>query len=245
VVPAGYRITSPASGYYDVTVVGGQNATGKTFGNTKLALLSGNVFNDFNGNGVRDSGETALAGIKVYIDANKNGIFDIGEKSTTTNAAGNWSFALPAGAYRVREVPPAGYRISSPATGYFDITVLSGQTITGKTFADTNKVLISGVLFNDANGNGSKDTGETSLGGWTIYVDLNKDGKFDAGDVNTTTDVSGNWSFHGLSAGTYVIRVVTKIGWSQTRPAANGGQSVTLLSGQTKTGLLFSEKQSA
>jgi uncharacterized delta-60 repeat protein len=245
VVPAGYRITSPPSGYYDVTVVGGQNATGKTFGNTKLALLSGNVFNDFNGNGVRDSGETALAGIKVYIDANKNGVFDVGEKSTTTNAAGNWSFALPAGTYRVREVPPAGYRISSPATGYFDITVLSGQTITGKTFADTNKVLISGVLFNDANGNGSKDTGETSLGGWTIYVDLNKDGKFDAGDVNTTTDVSGNWSFHGLSAGTYVIRVVTKIGWSQTRPAANGGQSVTLLSGQTKTGLLFSEKQSA
>ena len=49
---------------------------------------------------------------------------------------------------------------------------------------------------------------------------------------------AGNWSFTGLSAGTYRVRVVTQSGWTRTTPSS-GYHSVTLSNGQTSTGRLF------
>ncbi|HSV13328.1 MAG TPA: SdrD B-like domain-containing protein, partial [Tepidisphaeraceae bacterium] len=237
VTPSGSRNTTPSAHYFDATLTAGQNVTGKNFGNTTLVLIAGNVFNDLNASGGKDSGESALASIKIYFDANKNGAWDSTEKYVLSDSAGNWSFNIPAGSYRVRQVLGSGYRISSPTTGYFDITASAGQSFTGRNFADTQKILISGNIFNDANGNGSKDTGETGLGKWTVYADLNNNGKLDAGEANVLSDGSGNWAIKTLAAGTYVIRIVRPTGWSQTKPANNAGQSVTLTSGQTKTGL--------
>jgi hypothetical protein len=71
----------------------------------------------------------------------------------------------------------------------------------GGTVPPTPKGSISGMKFNDLNGNGVKDMGEPGLANWTITL-TNQRGSI----VKTVTDVNGNYSFTNLAAGTYVIR---------------------------------------
>src|SRR3954463_2982514 len=57
------------------------------------ATIQGSVFEDLNGNGARDVGDPATAGVTVYLDQNQNAQLDAGEASTVTDAAGTYSFA--------------------------------------------------------------------------------------------------------------------------------------------------------
>jgi uncharacterized protein (DUF2141 family) len=124
------------------------------------------------------------------------------------------------------------------------ITDAKGNTSNVVTFTETVTVppsSISGTLFDDANGDGKIDDGELGLGQWTVYLDLKKDGKLDAGDPSVTTDVNGNWSFTGLAAGTYVVRVVQVAGTTPTKPAGSV-LTITVGIGQNSVGNLFGEK---
>jgi hypothetical protein len=249
VVPSGFRPTSPSSKFLDVTV-GTTAVTGKNFLVSKTILFSGEVFNDNNGNGALDSGETGLSGWTVFLDTNNNGKLDTGEVKTTTGSAGGYQFIIapPSAAttYHVREVLQSSWRQTLPASnGAQTVTLSAGGVATSKNIGVTQKVLISGTVFNDANGNKIKDSTETGLSGWRVYVDLNNDGKFESTEPSTTTDSSGNWKFGTLKAGTYVIRVAPptgQTGWTQTtaQPAA-----FTLANAGTKTGMLFGERKTA
>lgn len=75
---------------------------------------------------------------------------------------------------------------------------------------------ISGMKYNDINGNGHKNSGEGGLSGWTIYLDTNKNGVLDIGEPSTVTDVNGNYSFSNLGPGTYKLAEVMQAGWKQT-----------------------------
>ena len=205
--------------------------------------ISGTVFSDANANGKRDAGENALARATVYIDSNKNGQLDSNETKVVTDASGAFKFSnLPAGTYRLREVVPAGKKLIAPAAGYFDVTLTAGKAGAGYSFADAPATAsISGRLFGDTNADGKIDNHELGLGGWTVYLDLNKDGKLDAGDVSATTDLNGNWSFSNLLAGTYTVRVVPVAGAIATQPTG-GVATIKLTSGQASTGHLFGER---
>ncbi len=77
--------------------------------------ISGVVFGDWNGDGVQDGDEPALAGVVVYLDENDNALFDDGEMSVISDATGFYEFtALVAGDYVVRQVVPAGYDQTLP-----------------------------------------------------------------------------------------------------------------------------------
>jgi hypothetical protein len=78
---------------------------------------------------------------------------------------------------------------------------------------------ISGRVFDDANGNGVYDTGETLLSGWTVFLDLNENGVLDAGEPSTVTDSNGNYSFTGLAVGQYRVAVVPPAGWAIVNPS--------------------------
>ena len=82
------------------------------------ATIVGIAFNDLNGDGVQDGGETGLGGVQVYLDSNNNGVFNTGEPSTITDPTGAYSFSgLAAGTYVVRELAPAGdVQTAPPAT---------------------------------------------------------------------------------------------------------------------------------
>jgi hypothetical protein len=92
------------------------------------------VFNDANGDARDDGGEGALQHSEVYIDSthiafpNKRGVFTITD--------------VPPGKYKVRQIPPAGYRQTYPKPSkrsYFAVSVGSNQTVSGLIFGDTNK----------------------------------------------------------------------------------------------------------
>ncbi|HEV3443853.1 MAG TPA: SdrD B-like domain-containing protein, partial [Gemmataceae bacterium] len=103
--------------------VGSQQAiqfTAPPFGSN----LSGNIFNDFNRNGVHDSGEPGLAGWTVYLDLNRDGHDDPGDPTTVTDASGNYTFSnIAAGSYQVGLVTQPGWTQSSPAGAFQAPTV--------------------------------------------------------------------------------------------------------------------------
>jgi hypothetical protein len=104
---------------------------------------------------------------------------------------------------------------------------------------------ISGTIFNDVNQNGVRDTGEVGLPDVTVYLDLNNNEVFDEGDVYTTTDQNGNYSFNSLPTGqfaTYTVRVMPYDStWVVTTPDA---VVVSLLTnGQKDTSVNFGLSQ--
>jgi RHS repeat-associated protein len=84
--------------------------------------------------------------------------------------------------------------------------------------------------------------GEPGLAGWTVYLDLNHDGKLDPGDPFTTTDANGHYSFNNVVPGTYTVAEVGETGWRQTEPAS-GAYMVAVQSGQTVEGIDFGNTQ--
>ncbi len=76
-------------------------------------------------------------------------------------------------------------------------------------------------VFNDANGNGARDSGEAALSGWrvTAFDQANNDAVARTG----TTDANGNVTLSGLASGSYRICEDLQSGWSNTRPTAKDG----------------------
>jgi uncharacterized repeat protein (TIGR01451 family) len=94
---------------------------------------------------------------------------------------------------------------------------------------------ISGMKFNDFNGDGRRDADgadnilgtaddEPGMSGWTVFIDKDKDGTFDAGEVSTVTGKGGSYSFSVTPDADpsdpdndpYLIREVQQAGWVQT-----------------------------
>ncbi|MDB5322134.1 MAG: Cna B-type [Phycisphaerales bacterium] len=231
-------------------VVGGVDTSNRNFGDTPIVLppppppppsggsIAGLLFNDANANGIRDIGETPLGGWTVFLDADKDGILDTGELRVITPSTGVYAFnKLPAGAYRIREIFPAGWR-STTSSGFLDATITSNQALGSKNFGNTQRVAISGSLFNDLNRNLRRDTGELGLAGWKIFLDTDGDGVLDTNERSFLTDAAGNWAFKDLAAGAYRVRVLKPAGWNLTTPAG-GLFTLTLGSGQSAGSKLF------
>ena len=64
---------------------------------------------------------------------------------------------------------------------------------------------ISGVVFNDRNGNGGQDFHDRGLAGVTVTLQELKDGNPDGPARTATTDASGHYSFNHLQPGTYQV----------------------------------------
>jgi hypothetical protein len=83
---------------------------------------------------------------------------------------------------------------------------------------------ICGYKFNDLNGNGTWDTGEPGLAGWTINLGGN-------GNASRITDADGSYCFESLPPGSYTVRETQQSGWRQTFPGGDGSHSIDLLNG--------------
>lgn len=101
--------------------------------------IMGLVFGDRNGDGVRQSNELGVAGFKVYADANENGQLDDGEIFGITASNGAYFLAnVPRGNVRVDIVVPESWGLTSPAIGYRDVELPSGNTISNVRFGVMN-----------------------------------------------------------------------------------------------------------
>jgi uncharacterized protein (DUF2141 family) len=244
---------SAPSGFLQSNLTGGLNlsdgehVTGHDFAVTNHPFVRGTVFKDLDGDGIWDNGDSPLPGWTVYVDSNKNSSLDPGEPSIVTDAQGNYQIGgLSLGTYVVREVPQPGFQQTLPTGGSYTITFNELMFLNGKYFGNhpiTGAGSISGMVYNDLNGNGSLDTGEPGLSGITVYSDANNNGKLDTGELSNVTDSSGAYRLSNLSAGTYKVREILQAGWTQTAPSNNFGHNVTLTDGQNQTGWKFGTKQ--
>jgi serine-aspartate repeat-containing protein C/D/E len=110
------------------------------------------------------------------------------------------------------------------------------ENATGLDFGSTRVAELGGVVWRDANANGSHDANEPGIAGWTVYLDANNNGALDAGEVTAITtpdnpvtaaeNEAGRYSFTNLLAGTYVVRRVVPTAWTPTEPADS--RTVTL-----------------
>ena len=64
---------------------------------------------------------------------------------------------------------------------------------------------ISGTVFNDANANGTRDAGEGGVPSTDVFLDLNGNSKYDAGDRLSVTDANGAYTFGGLLPSIYRV----------------------------------------
>lgn len=215
------------------------------------AAISGYLWNDSNGNAVKDGSETFTGSRTVFIDANRNGKLDAGELQTTSDADGNYGFKnLAAGTYYVSRVFPTGYHLSNNSSGYVAVTATAGQNTAGVNIGTTGKTIaptpppppisgtasIAGVLWNDSDSDGLFDANETYTGARTVFLDANRNGMLDAGEVQVTSDAMENYAFKNLGAGTYYVTRLFPTGYHLSNNKI-GYVSVTLTSSQNATGI--------
>ena len=232
------------------TVAGGQGSSSinNNFGNMQITgSISGVKVEDINHNGQLDPGEGVVEGWTFFIDENGNGALDSGEPTAVTDANGAYTFSeLLDGTYTVCEEMRDGWMQIYPSSGPdcgdsfgLSVTVVDGGDAAGNDFGNQNVAAtnaISGMKFNDSNSNGTLDSGEVGLSGWTIYLDQNQNSVLDSGETSTVTDSSGNYLFTNMLPGTYYVREVQQSGWTQT---TSNPAPITLVSADAITGVDF------
>ena len=207
--------------------------------------LSGSVYNDVNTNSELDGPDGSLAGWTVYIDQNENGRLDPTELSKLTDGFGDYGFEdLPGLArYSVSAIPPKGQEEFWEPLGaaFVDVDLRANEKLEdidigyvrtsvagGVNDPDTN--VLSGIVYQDSDGNRRHDPVEALLSGRVVYVDKNDNGVFDEGqEESQTTGTDGRYSFK-LPRGAHSIRL-------KPEPDRNEMQSAPL-------GNLFVETQS-
>jgi hypothetical protein len=213
----------------------GTNLQGGDFALFQTVTIGGTVFDDVDGGGTQDLGDSGIDNRTVFLDDNDNGILDSGESSTTTAGGGTYHFTgVGPGTYKVRTEVPSGWvqTTSQPA----DITTVSGSGVGGVDFGTFQLVTIDGTVWNDVNGNGTRQGGDAGLGGWTVFIDDNHNGSLDSGEGSVTTANDGTYSFTDVPPGTYTLRQVSPTGWTRT---TGNPADITTASGNDVSGVDF------
>ena len=234
-----------------ITLDAAEAATGYLFAETPTSTggtgsIAGSVFADADGDGVRDTGETGVAGVTITLTGTDDQSQPV-SRTATTGTDGSYSFTgLRAGTYAIAETQPAtgftdGAETAGTAGGVTTtndsitgITLDAGEAATGYLFAETPTTgtgtgSIAGSVFADADGDGVQDTGETGVAGVTITL-TGTDDQSQPVSRTATTGTDGSYSFTGLRAGTYAV--------AETQPATgftDGAETAGTAGGVTTT----------
>jgi len=173
--------------------------------------VSGGVFSDRNGNSEGDAGE-GIQGWKVSLTGTTLDGKAVSLEQTT-DAQGSYSFPnLKRGAYSVKEESKPGiWEAIGP-----DLVDLNLEADATANFVNRGVLTISGVKYNDTDGNGARDLGEEGLAGWEIK----RSGEHDIG-LSDITAADGSFEFTNLEPGDYLISEVDQDNWQKTEPAGD------------------------
>ena len=105
--------------------------------------IKGAKWNDYDGDGIWDSGEPGLSHWKIYADLNINNKYDSGEPYAITDQEGNYILAdLSSGTYVITEELQDGWTQTFPvvalrvSSGTHTVVLAEGETIAGKNFGN-------------------------------------------------------------------------------------------------------------
>lgn len=95
-------------------------------------------------------------------------------------------------------------------TGSYSSTATVNPPVGSNPFGNQNSstTSLSGTVFYDANCTGSYCSGDSGISGWTVTL-TGTDSSGNSVMLTTATDGNGNYTFSGLSAGTYSLSVQT------------------------------------
>lgn len=201
-----------------------------------LGSMEGQVWDDLDGDGVQDAGEPGLANQTVRIINNLEMDGSLGlppgvSETIVTDAEGRYSFdTLLPGQYVVMAEYGQTRVYSNPEIGRRTVTLAGGEA-ENIDFGSYALGGINGLVWNDANGSGSIDSGESTLSSRTLFIDLDGDGVLDGDEPTALSNAGGAYSFAGLAPGAYVVSLVLQPGEILTSPLAARTAAVT--SGQS------------
>ena len=185
--------------------------------------VQGKVWLDRNGDGAESPAEPGVANWTVYVDLNSNGKFETSEPFAVTNANGIYDIqaAVGAGTYHVNQVVKPRWTQTYPAVGAQLVTISQrGDIVTGVDFGNLPMPGgVSGMKWNDLDGDGVKDPNEPGIAGVYIYADLDDNGTISLGEPAAITAANGSYVINDIPAGTVAIREVLSPGWTITYPA--------------------------
>jgi|GEM_PF-2871441 len=213
----------------EVDVAGTSGETHEiVFGNFRYATKFGYKYHDLNANGAKDTGEPGLDGWTIKLDG-ADGKGNPVHSEDTTSGGGYYEFSVPPGAYTVSEVCTGDWRQSEPAPTdgcgsgkYEDLTFISGDVDGPNNFGNYLFAKKFGYKYHDLNGNGTWDSGEPGLDGWTIKLD-GTNGLGGEVHLQATTSGAGRYEFN-VPPGAYDISEVCLTGdWYQSEPLPTDG----------------------
>ena len=196
--------------------------------------VTGRVLYDRRGDGKRQNqrvDDSKTRGVRVYVDTDNDSVLDGNETFGVVQERGIFTIpGIAPGIYNLRVDTPAGFRVSVPDEGFRQIRIVSGKLFRAKTFAITERTVISGRVYRDDNINGQFDADtDRGLRNFRVYLDLNTDGIWQrATEPSRISDSSGRYAFRDLLAGTYTVRVIPKVAYIQTEPPGTGAYVVQL-----------------
>ena len=182
--------------------------------------ISGVKYNDFNRDGLRDPLEPGLPGFTIYLDQNNNGQLDPNELSSISGDDGSFSFTnLPLNEiYTLREIQQPGFVQTIPDPTFISLSP-EEPTVSGFLFGSTATGPggnISGVLFKDLNINGARDSSEPVISGYEVFLDGNRNGILDEGEITSITDQFGFYSFTEVTSGLFNVDVIRQADEART-----------------------------
>jgi hypothetical protein len=119
------------------------------------ASVAGVVYNDLNVANALKPGDPMIAGVRVYADLGNHNAYKAGDPTAITNSVGAYKIGnLAPGSYVLREVVPSHFRQTEPTNDAgHNIVIASDFThLNNVNFGNTQKVRVSGYVFNDSNG---------------------------------------------------------------------------------------------
>ncbi|WP_317044711.1 SdrD B-like domain-containing protein, partial [Nonlabens xylanidelens] len=157
--------------------------------NDPMGTISGTVYLDANGNGIQDSGELGIPGVDVII-VDSDGV----TQTVVTDANGDWLATVPVGITNVdvdeNTLPVGVDTLTTASSDPENVTALVGvNTPTTNDGYDEPMGTVSGIVFEDTNGNGVQDAGELGIPGVSVIV-VGSDGV----TQTVVTDSSGAWT---------------------------------------------------
>ena len=171
-----------------------------------LSNITGHVFKDDNGNGIKDNAETDYAGVTIELTGQ-----NIAQQAST-DSTGLYQFnQLATGNYIITVSDQNGILINTEITSSnqpYQLSLGTNQTDSSGNFAyQLHNSGIFGLVFTDTNGNGVKETSEAGLS--DVSIDLVQ---ANAVISSITTLIDGSYQFSQLIAGNYQVTVTDSTG---------------------------------
>ncbi len=181
-----------------------------------VGSVDGYVFKDYNSDGLRQRDEPPVEGVKVWVGKDRTETTDIFGYFKFTGVKGRKVFIN----LDTTTIQP-GFVITVPVTQ--DVPVIH-HGVSRVYFGIVSRSEISGIVFEDSNGNGLFDVKEKGVEGVVITLE---DGK------KSVTDNIGRYSFPNASAGEHIVELHLDSLPVQYLPKTSLSQKLYLFEGVT------------